>query len=112
MTLDYAAYSDLANTIWVSTNGSAYGNAITPQITEKLIFGEVTLDKGFKTIACQYEIKKNRLTGYLYVPEDLKTKFIFGNAQKANSIFDITEGVLRIYTTKNIYTNYVQETND
>lgn len=112
MTLNYAAYSDLADTTWIIDSGSAYGNAIVLQFIEKISFKEVTLDKGFKTIACLYEVKRNRLVGYLYVPESLATKFVFGNAEKQNTSFDITEGVLRIYTTKNIYFNYVQETND
>lgn len=108
MTLNYAAYSDLANTIWTSTNGSAYGNEITLPFSEVITFGDVTLYKGYKLITCEYQVKRSKMAGYLYVPESLVTKFIFGNAEKQNSSFDITDGKLTIYSKDpDVYMSYV-----
>lgn len=108
MTLNYAAYSTLASTTWTATNGEFYGNAITPQFTEKIIFGAETIGVGFKTIACEYQVKDAILIGYLYVPEDLITKFVFSGAEKINSSFDLTGGVLTIFSKDvNVSMSYV-----
>jgi hypothetical protein len=108
MTLDYAAYSNLADTTWTSTNGGAYGNIITLPFSEIIIFGAVTLYTGYKLIACEYRIKKSNMVGYLYVSETLVTKFIFGNAEKQNSSFDLTDGKLTIYSKDpDVYMSYV-----
>jgi hypothetical protein len=108
MTLNYAGYSTLASTTWIATNGEFYGNTITPQFTEKIIFGAVTVGVGFKTIACEYQVKDAILIGYLYVPEDLITKFVFSGAEKINSSFDLTGGVLTIFSKDvNVSMSYV-----
>lgn len=108
MTLDYAGYSTLADTTWTSTNGSAYGNEITLPFSEVIIFGSVTLYKGYKLIDCEYQVKRSKMVGYLYVPESLVTKFIFGNTEKQNSSFDITDGKLTIYSKDpDVYMSYV-----
>jgi hypothetical protein len=108
MTLDYAAYSTLASTTWDASYGEFYGNAITPQFTEKIIFGAVTVNIGYKIIACEYQIKDSILIGYLYVPESLITKFMFNSAEKINSSFDLTAGVLTIFSKDvNVSMSYV-----
>ena len=108
MTLDYAGYSTLASTTWNISSGDFYGNAITPQFTEKIIFGAVTVGVGFKTIACEYQVKDSILIGYLYVPESLITKFVFNGAEKINSSFDLTAGVLTIFSKDvNVSMSYV-----
>ncbi len=108
MTLNYAGYSTLVSTTWTATNGDFYGNAITPQFTEKIIFGAETIGVGFKTIACEYQVKDAILIGYLYVPEDLITKFVFSGAEKINSSFDLTGGVLTIFSKDvNVSMSYV-----
>ena len=108
MTLDYASYSNLKDTTWTSTNGSAYGNEITLNFSEIITFGAVTLYTGYKLIACEYQVKRSKMVGYLYVPETLVTKFIFGNAEKQNSSFDITDGKLTIYSKDpDVYMSYV-----
>ena len=108
MTLNYAGYSTLVSTTWTATNGEFYGNAITPQFTEKIIFGTETIGVGFKTIACEYQVKDAILIGYLYVPEDLITKFVFSGAEKINSSFDLTGGVLTIFSKDvNVSMSYV-----
>jgi hypothetical protein len=108
MTLNYAGYSTLVSTTWTATNGEFYGNTITPQFTEKIIFGAETIGVGFKTIACEYQVKDAILIGYLYVPEDLITKFVFSGAEKINSSFDLTGGVLTIFSKDvNVSMSYV-----
>lgn len=108
MTLNYAGYSTLVSTTWTANNGEFYGNAITPQFTEKIIFGAETIGVGFKTIACEYQVKDAILIGYLYVPEDLITKFVFSGAEKINSSFDLTGGVLTIFSKDvNVNMSYV-----
>jgi len=48
------------------------------------------------------------LIGYLYVPEDLITKFVFNGAEKINSSFDLTGGVLTIFSKDvNVSMSYV-----
>ncbi len=108
MTLNYAGYSTLVSTTWTATNGEFYGNAITPQFAEKIIFCAETIGVGFKTIACEYQVKDSILIGYLYVPEDLITKFVFSGAEKINSSFDLTGGVLTIFSKDvNVSMSYV-----
>jgi len=85
MILDYAGYDRLENTIWTSTNGSAYGNETSSPYNEIITFGAVTLYNGYKLIACEYKVKQSKYVGYLYVPESLVTKFIFGNTRCCHS---------------------------
>ena len=108
MTLDYAGYSNLKDTSWTTKDGSAYGNEISLPFTEIITFGDVTLYKGYKLIACEYQVKTSKMVGYLYVPESLVTKFIFGNAEKQNSSFDLTDSMLTIYSKDpDVYMSYV-----
>jgi hypothetical protein len=108
MTLKYSGYDKLENTIWTSTNGSAYGNEITLPFSEIITFGTVTLYKGYKLIACEYKVKRSKMVGYLYVPESLVTKFIFGNTEKQNGRFELSNGILTIYSKDpDVYMNYV-----
>jgi hypothetical protein len=80
-----------------------------PELDDKeIIFGAVTVGVGFKTIACEYQVKDAILIGYLYVPEDLITKFVFNGAEKINSSFDLTAGVLTIFSKDvNVSMTYV-----
>ena len=106
--LDYPGYSTLVGQTWNADSGSFYANGINMQFTEQIIFGAETIFVGYKHIACQYKVKDSILNGYLYVPESLATKFIFGDAEKPNGNFDVTGAVLLIYTTNaNIYIKYV-----
>jgi len=108
MILDYAGYNRLENTIWTSTNGSAYGNQITSPYNEIITFGAVTLYNGYKLIACDYKVKQSKYVGYLYVPESLVTKFIFGNTEKQNGRFELSSGILTIYSKdENVSMSYV-----
>jgi len=108
MILDYAGYSTLASTTFTASGAEVYGNSLSMQFTEKIIFGAVTVFVGYKHIACQYQVKDAILNGYLYVPESLETKFIFGAAEKVNGDFDLTLGVLTIYTRDvNVFVTYV-----
>jgi hypothetical protein len=105
--LDYAGYSTLVGQTWTASAGQINGFAIMPQFTEKIIFGSETVYVGYKIIQCQYQVKDSILNGYLYVPESLQTKFIFGNAEKKNILFDLSGGVLSIYSRELIFMSYV-----
>jgi hypothetical protein len=108
MTLKYSGYDKLENTTWTSTNGNAYGNEITLPFSEIITFGTVTLYKGYKLIACEYKVKNSKMVGYLYVPESLVTKFIFGNTEKQNGRFELSSGILTIYSKdENVSMSYV-----
>lgn len=108
MILDYAGYSTLANTAFPADSAVFYGDVFTMQFPETITFGDVTIFVGYKHIACQYQVKDSILIGYLYVPETLETKFIFGDAEKVNGDFDLSLDVLKIYTKdSNIYIKYV-----
>jgi hypothetical protein len=108
MIFDYAAYSTLVGQTWTADSGEIDGNSILPQFTEKIIFGAQTVYVGYKIIACQYQVKDSILNGYLYVPESLQTKFIFGNAEKKNYQFESVAGPkLKIYSTATIFMSYV-----
>ena len=106
--LNYAGYSGLVGQTWTADSAEFYTTPITIQFTEKIIFGSETVYVGYKHIACQYQVKDSILNGYLYVPESLVTKFVFGDAEKLNGDFDLTAGVLTIFTRdSNIFVSYV-----
>jgi hypothetical protein len=108
MILDYAGYSTLANTVYPADSAVFYANVFTMQFPETITFGDVTTFTGYKHIDVTYEINGSILIGYLYVPESLETKFVFGNSEKVNGDFDLSLDVLKIYTKdSNIYIKYV-----
>ena len=110
--LSYGGFSALASTTWNLDSGSLYGNAITPQFTESIVFGVETLYSGYKEIECTLNIKDQILFGFLRVDDlgggNLNIKFVVGDAEKPTGNFDLDIGILLIYTKDiNIYMKYV-----
>lgn len=106
--LTYADYSLLASTTFTVSGGEFYGTTLTHEYDEVIEFGICILFDDHKEIECNYIVNKNISTGILYVPEFDPSYFILNGVYIYNGDFDLTGGVLKIYTlNSNIYTEYV-----